>query len=49
VDKTEVVYGMSLGAAPVDGGSDDEGEGADTAYRAVPVGKRACVLLLLLL
>lgn len=40
VDKTEVVYGMSLGAAPVDGGSDDEGEGADTAYRAVPVGKR---------
>ncbi|KAG2116876.1 SPOC like C-terminal domain-containing protein [Suillus cothurnatus] len=40
VDKTEMVYGMSLGAAPVDGGSDDEGEGADTAYRAVPVGKR---------
>ncbi|KAG1820825.1 Ku DNA-binding complex, Ku70 subunit [Suillus subaureus] len=40
VDKTEMVYGMSLGAAPVEGVSDDEDEGADTDCRAVPLGKR---------
>ncbi|KAG0705785.1 SPOC like C-terminal domain-containing protein [Suillus ampliporus] len=40
VDKTNVVYGMSLGAAPVEDVSDEEGEGVDTASRAVPLGKR---------
>ncbi|KAG1736302.1 SPOC like C-terminal domain-containing protein [Suillus lakei] len=40
VDKTEVVYGMALGAAPVGDASDDEGEGGDTICRAVPLGKR---------
>jgi ATP-dependent DNA helicase 2 subunit 1 len=44
VDKTEVVYGMALGAAPVESVSDDEGEGGDTVCRAVPLGKRVCVL-----
>ncbi|KAG1767920.1 SPOC like C-terminal domain-containing protein [Suillus occidentalis] len=40
VDKTEMVYGMALGAAPVEGASDDEGEGGDTVCRVVPSGKR---------
>ncbi|KAG1842502.1 SPOC like C-terminal domain-containing protein [Suillus subalutaceus] len=40
VDKAEMVYGMALGAAPAEGVSDDEGEGADTVCRAVPLGKR---------
>ncbi|KAG1735345.1 SPOC like C-terminal domain-containing protein [Suillus paluster] len=40
VDKTKLVYGMSLGAGPVEEGSDEEGEGTDTISRAVPSGKR---------
>ncbi|KAG2115015.1 SPOC like C-terminal domain-containing protein [Suillus clintonianus] len=40
VDKTKIVYGMSLGAAPVEDVSEDEGEGGDTVCRAVPLGKR---------
>lgn len=40
VDKTEILYGMDLGAVPVEGVSDDEGEGADSSCRAVPLGKR---------
>ncbi|KAG2147725.1 SPOC like C-terminal domain-containing protein [Suillus bovinus] len=40
VNKTEMVYGMALGATPNEGGSDDEGEGGDTVCRAVPLGKR---------
>lgn len=40
VDKTKMVYGMALGAAPVEGASDDEGEGGDTVCRVVPSGKR---------
>lgn len=40
VDKTEMLYGMDLGAVPVEDVSDDEGEGADSSCRVVPLGKR---------
>ncbi|KAG2064978.1 Ku DNA-binding complex, Ku70 subunit [Suillus decipiens] len=40
VDRTEMLYGMDLGAVPVEDVSDDEGEGADSSCRVVPLGKR---------
>jgi hypothetical protein len=39
-----MVYGMALGATPVEGASDDEGEGGDTVCRVVPSGKRVRVI-----
>ncbi|KAG1789705.1 SPOC like C-terminal domain-containing protein [Suillus plorans] len=34
-----MVYGMALGAAPVDGAGGNEGEGFGTVCRAIPLGK----------
>lgn len=39
-----MVYGMALGAAPVDGAGGNEGEGFGTVCRAIPLGKSVCVL-----
>ncbi|KAJ8592867.1 Ku DNA-binding complex, Ku70 subunit [Rhizopogon salebrosus TDB-379] len=40
IDKNKIVYGMSLGAPAAEDVSDEEGEGADTVCRTVPLGKR---------
>jgi ATP-dependent DNA helicase 2 subunit 1 len=40
VDKSQMLFGMSLGATAADADDDDEGAGAGVGTRLVPAGKR---------